>query len=97
MDDSNRYNQAMASGAAIVGGGLPNVTYRMTRVNLYAKYALQKNGSVRVDLIHQSLQFDEWTWSNNGIPFTYSDNTTVSMQPTQSVNFLGARYVYQFK
>lgn len=97
MDDINRYRQAMATGAAIVGGGLPDVQYRVTRLSLFGKYALQKNGNLRVDLIHQSLQFDEWTWSYNGVPFTYSDNTTVTMQPTQSVNFLGARYVYLFR
>ncbi len=97
LDDSNRYKLSMATGAAIVGGGLPDVDYRMTRLDLYGKYALQKNSTIRVDLIHQSLQFDEWTWSSNGTPFAYSDNTTVSMQPTQSVNFLGARYVYLFR
>jgi len=97
MKDTNRYQQSMASGAAIVGGGLPDVTYRVTSLKVYGKYALKDNADIRVDLVHQSVQFDEWTWGNNGTPFAYSDNTTVAMQPNQHVTFLGASYVYKFR
>ena len=97
MDDSNRYKQSMATGAAIVGGGLPDVTYRVTSLKLFGKYALQKNANIRVDLVHQSVQFNEWSWGYNGTPFAYSDNTSVSMQQNQSVTFLGARYIYKFR
>lgn len=96
MDDTNHYKQSMATGAAIVGGGLPDVTYRMSRIKLYGKYAIQKNGNIRIDLVQQSVQFDEWTWGNNGTTFTYSDNSSVSMQQNQSVTFLGASYLYKF-
>jgi MtrB/PioB family decaheme-associated outer membrane protein len=97
MDDTNHYKQSMATGAAIVGGGLPDVTYRMTKIKLYGKYAVQKNANIRVDLVQQSVQFDEWSWGNNGTQFTYSDNSSVSMQQNQSVTFLGASYIYKFK
>lgn len=97
LNDDNRYQQSMATGAAIVGGGLPNVTYRMTSLKLYGKYALKNNADIRVDLMHQSVRFDEWTWGYNGTPFAYSDNTTVTMQPNQNVTFLGASYVYKFR
>jgi MtrB/PioB family decaheme-associated outer membrane protein len=96
LNDNNRYQQSMATGAAIVGGGLPDVTYRMTLLKLFGKYALEKNADIRVELEHQSVKFDEWTWGYNGTPFAYSDNTTVSMQQNQSVTFLGASYVYKF-
>jgi len=97
LNDNNRYQQSMATGAAIVGGGLPDVTYRMTSLKLFGKYALEKNADIRVDLVHQRVRFDEWTWGYNGTPFAYSDNTTVSMQQNQSVTFLGASYVYKFR
>ena len=97
MDDTNRYQQSMATGAAIVGGGLPDVTYRMTTLKFFGQYALQKNANIRVDLVHQSVQFDEWTWGYNRTPFAYSDNTSVSMQQNQSVNYLGASYIYKFR
>jgi hypothetical protein len=93
MDDSNRYNQTLNN----VGGALPNVTYRVTSLKLFGKYSLEKNSDIRVDLVHQNATLDEWTWGNNGTAFTYSDNTTVSMQPNQSVNYLGARYVLKFR
>lgn len=97
MNDSNRYKQGMGSGAAIIGGGLPDVTYRVTSLKLFGKYAMQKNADVRVDLIHQKSKFDEWSWAYGGTSFTYSDNTTVSMQASQSVTFLGASYIYKFR
>ncbi|HUX91857.1 MAG TPA: MtrB/PioB family decaheme-associated outer membrane protein [Gallionellaceae bacterium] len=97
MEDSNRYKQSMATGAAIVGGGLPDVTYRVTSLKLFGKYALLKNADLRVDLVRQVVQFDEWTWGYNGTPFAYSDNTTVSMQQNQNVTFLGASYIYKFR
>jgi MtrB/PioB family decaheme-associated outer membrane protein len=90
MSDINRYNQ---SGIA----GLPDVTYRVTNLKLFGKYALEKNTDVRLDIIHQHTVLNEWTWGNNGTPFTYSDNTTVAMQPDQSVTFLGASYVCKFR
>jgi hypothetical protein len=96
LNDSNRYQQSMATGTAIVGGGLPDATYHVTSFKLYGKYALQKEATVRVDLVHQSVRFSEWTWGYNGIPFAYSDNTTVTMQQNQSINYLGASYIYQF-
>jgi MtrB/PioB family decaheme-associated outer membrane protein len=97
LNDDNRYQQSMATGAAIVGGGLPDVTYRMTSLKLFGIYAVEKSADIRVDLVHQSVRFDEWTWGYNGTPFAYSDNTTVSMQQNQNVTFLGASYVYKFR
>jgi hypothetical protein len=96
MKDNNRYQQSTATGAAFSSGGLPDVSFTMTSLKLYGKYALDKNAHIRADLVHQSVRFDEWTWGYNSKPFTYSDNTTVTMQPNQSTNFLGASYIYDF-
>ena len=89
MNDSNRYNQN--------SGALPDVTYRITSLKLYGKYAMEKSTDIRVDLVHQNATLDEWTWGSNGTQFAYSDNSTVSMQPNQSVTFLGVRYVYKYR
>jgi MtrB/PioB family decaheme-associated outer membrane protein len=90
---------ASAANAAILAntGGLPNVTYKLTRLNLYGEYALQKNAYVRLDYIHHKTFFNEWIYTNNGIPFLYSDNTTADFKQTQTVNFVGATYVYKFQ
>lgn len=95
LDDRNSYG--LGSGNSQAAGVLPDVTYRMVALKLFGKYALDTNADVRIELMHQSLTFDEWTWANAGVPFAYSDNSTVSMQSNQNVTFLGMKYVYRFK
>ncbi|MFA7269734.1 MAG: MtrB/PioB family decaheme-associated outer membrane protein [Sterolibacterium sp.] len=97
LNDSNRYRQGMSNGAALAGGGLPDVNYRQTILKFFGKYAVQKNADIRLDLMHQRAKLDEWTWGYNGIPFAYSDNSSVSMQPNQKVTYLGAAYIYRMK
>ena len=87
--DKNRYIQLQTSPA----GSVPDVLYRMTELKLYGKYALSKQSDIRADLIHQNAKLDEWTWTG----FTYSDGTSVSLQPKQNVTFVGVRYIYKFQ
>ena len=75
--------------------GLPDVKYRETRLNLYGNYAVQKNGTVRLDVIRYVAKLDEWAWGDT-VPWTYWDNTTVSINPDQRVTFVGASYIYKF-
>ena len=95
LDDRNHYG--LASGNTSPAGVLPDVSYRMLSLKLFGKYALDKNSDVRVDLVNQNTTFDEWTWGNAGVPFAYSDNSTVSMQSSQNVTYLGVKYVYRLK
>ena len=78
-------------------GGLPDVTYRLLRLKLYGQYLVDKASSVRVDLIHQRTKFNEWTYQYNGVPFTYSDNTTLSAKEDQNVTFIGVSYIYRWQ
>jgi MtrB/PioB family decaheme-associated outer membrane protein len=87
--DKNRYEQLQTSPA----GSVPDVLYRVTQLKLYGKYAMNKQSSVRLDLAHQDAKLDEWTWTG----FTYSDGTSVSLQPNQQVTFVGASYSYKWK
>ena len=77
-------------------GGLPDVTYKLLRLKLYGEYALQKNSAVRLDLVYNYSFFNEWTYNFNGIPYLYSDNTTLGAQEKQTVTFIGASYIYKF-
>ncbi|MDD5175046.1 MAG: MtrB/PioB family decaheme-associated outer membrane protein [Sterolibacterium sp.] len=97
LDDNNHYRQGMSNGAALAGGGLPDVKYRLTTLKLFGKYALEKNVDFRIDLAHQRARLEEWTWGYNGVPFAYSDNTSVGLQPNQSVTYLGATYIYRMR
>jgi MtrB/PioB family decaheme-associated outer membrane protein len=101
--DRLRYHQAadpLASAANLAflnsGGGLPDVTYRLLRFNLFGEYAVQKNTTLRLDLVHHRTFFNEWTYELSGIPYLYSDNTTLSAQERQKVTFIGASIVHKF-
>jgi hypothetical protein len=90
-------NASAASRALLAAtGGLPDVTYKLTRLNLYGEYNFTKASAVRVDYVYHRTFFNEWTWVNNGVPFLFSDNTTVGAKETQTVNFVGLRYVHRF-
>lgn len=85
------------------GGEPPDITNKLTRLGLFAEYALQKTSTVRFDLIHEMWKTDDWTWQfADGSPFTYgtagatADGTFVRPNPKQDSTFVGARYIYRF-
>ncbi len=100
INDRNVYDQSLDSlaNAANVAflaqsGGLPDVTFRDFRLKLFGKYALDKASTIRVDLVHDRQSLNEWTWTG----FAYSDNTTVSLKPDQSVTFVSVAWQYRFR
>jgi len=101
--DRNVYAQGLDSfaGADSIAllnatGGLPDVVYSQTALKFFGKVALEKKGaSVRFDFVHQRNAFNDWAWGYNGVPFTYSDGSTVLQKPAQSVSFIGVTYIYQ--
>jgi Putative outer membrane beta-barrel porin, MtrB/PioB len=72
--------------------GGPEITTWVTRLQLFAKYALQKSSGVRLDFIHDRFRTDDWTWTS----WQYLDGITLVQDPSQNVNFLGASYYYRF-
>lgn len=84
------------NGTRVPGGNyLPSITYNTVKLNLYGVYDLDKKSSIKVNVAYQEYKSNDWQWSYNGVPFVYSDNTTVS-NPNQSVTFIGAAYVRKF-
>jgi len=90
-DIKDSYTQNAITGAPVAG--LPDVTTKMTRLKLFAKYALQKNTGIRFDYIYDRFSTNDWTWSN----WTYSDGTQMLQEPVQKVNFLGVAYYYRWQ
>lgn len=76
--------------------GLPDVRFSETRYGVFTKYALDKHSDLRFDLAHIISKLDEWSWGYNGVPFVYSDGTTVGLNPHQHVTVGAARYIYRF-
>ena len=104
INDRNFYGQQLDSAASAgniaflaQSGGLPDVTFRNFRLKLYGKYALQKNADLRVDVVHDRSRLTEWTWGYNDVPFVYSDNTTVGLNPNQNVTFVSVVYTYRWR
>ena len=95
MGDVTHYG--LESGNSSAAGKLPDVSYHVLALKLFGKYALDSQSDIRFEVINQNLGWDEWTWASAGVPFAYSDNATVSMQPNQSVTYVGVKYVYKIK
>ncbi len=82
--------------AAIAGGpvsSLPDIHTKLTRLNLFGRYALQKNSGVRLDYIYDRYSSDDWTWPT----WTFADGTRLTEDPTQKVSFIGLSYYYRFQ
>jgi MtrB/PioB family decaheme-associated outer membrane protein len=99
MDDRSEYAQTLDAGAGgeaaallAATGGLPDTVFRQTTLKLWGRYTLDKLSSIRLDLVHQRTKWTDWAWGYNGVPFTYSDGTTIIRKPTQNVTFLGLTY-----
>lgn len=88
--DQQRLN---AVAPATVVATLPEITTRNTRLQLFAKYAVQKNSDMRIDYIIDRFSTNDWTWTT----WTYSDGTRMLQDPAQKVNFLGISYQYRWQ
>ncbi|MCX8115836.1 MAG: MtrB/PioB family outer membrane beta-barrel protein, partial [Burkholderiaceae bacterium] len=104
INDKNVYDQSLDPGASLntalllaATGGLPEIVFRRTELRLFGRYALSKASALRLDGIHQRTKFDDWSHGYNGVPFTYSDNTTLTLQPQQNVTFVGVTYIYSWR
>ena len=80
-----------------VTGGLPDIVYKRTELRLFGTYGFSERSSLRVDAAYQHLTYDDWGYAYGGTPFLYSDNSTVVLQPTQNVGYLGVSYVYSWR
>ncbi len=89
MRDENRQQALTGTAAAMV----PDFSAKLTKLNLFAKYAVNKNVDFRLNYIYDRFSTDDWTWTN----WTYSDGTRVLASPTQTVHFIGVMMNYRFQ
>ena len=68
---------------------------------MYADYAVQKNGSLRLDVIYEHWKTNDWSYSfAGGSPFTFgttgatADGTYFVQDSPQNATFVGLRYKY---
>ncbi len=103
VNDRSVYAQtpdALADGVSVsllaASGGLPEIVFRQALTKLHARYEFDKRSAVRVDLVHQWSKWNDWAWGYAGVPFTYSDGTTVGQPTIQQVTFIGVSYNYRW-
>ena len=104
ISNEDKYAQTLGANPAAglpqllaVTGGLPDIVYRRMELRLFGSYTFTDRSTVRVDGAYQRLTYDDWGFAYNGVPFLYSDNSTVFLQPDQNVGYLGISYIYSWK
>ncbi len=90
MRDENQ--QQLFAGVAVVDL-VPDFSTKLTKLNLFAKYAVKKDTSIRVNYVYDRFETDDWSWSN----WTYPDGTRVLASPIQKTHFLGVVLDYRFR
>jgi hypothetical protein len=78
-------------------GGLPDITYGQTELRVFGKYTLDAKSSLRLDVLWQRYRWNDWAWGYNGVPFAYSDGTTLGMKPRQDAALIAVTYRYDFR
>jgi MtrB/PioB family decaheme-associated outer membrane protein len=91
VDKFNQFLIAPTTSTALVGP-LPDIDTKLTTIKLWGTYGFDKYSGIRVDYIYDRFDTNDWTWTS----WVYTDGTTVTQQPLQKVNFLGASYYYRF-
>jgi len=89
-------NIAGLAGQPLPGNFLPNINYSTKKLNLHAKYEVDKVSDVHMSFVYQQFKTDDWQWGYNGTPFLYSDNTTVSQPMSQALKYLSVSYALKF-
>jgi hypothetical protein len=104
IDDTSVYAQSLDPNAGLSSaqllaatGGLPDIVFQRTEFRLFGNWALSEKSALRLDAVYQRAKFDDWAYAYNGVPFTYSDNTTVTQQQLQNVGYLGVSYRYAWR
>lgn len=104
LRDRSKYGQTLDASADLgsaallaATGGLPDITFRQTQLRLFARYAIDKQSAVRLDVGHQRSRWTDWAWNYNGVPFVYSDGTTLNYQTLQNVSFMGLTYTRRWQ
>ncbi len=94
-DINDEYGQQRLNAAspATVVASLPDISTKLTRLNLFGKYAVQKNAGIRLDYIYDRFSTNDWTWTT----WQYAVGTRMLQSPVQKVNFIGVSYYYRWQ
>jgi len=104
VNDTNAYAQSLdplanPSSEALLAatGGLPDIKFQQAELRLYGKYTLGERSALRLDAIYQHTKYNDWAYQYGAVPYTFSDNTTVTLDQNQNVVYIGVGYVYSWR
>ncbi len=92
-DIKDKFQRRLIAGE-LRGQPLPDVTHALTRLNLFARYVLEKRSGLRFDYIFDRFSTNDWTWTNLDVRRRHHGSRE---DPTQKVNFIGVSYYYRFQ
>lgn len=95
--DVNKYDitvtdQGPTSPLLFGAGTLPDTSYTLTSLQLFGSYALAKATSLRLDYVYDRRKLDDYAWAG----WSYSDGTTVHIDPDQTTHLVGLSLIQQF-
>ncbi|OFW44596.1 MAG: hypothetical protein A3J29_22135 [Acidobacteria bacterium RIFCSPLOWO2_12_FULL_67_14b] len=76
---------------------LPENITRLTALQLFAKYQLQKNAWAKLSLLHQKYKESDWAWDNVRPTEMANVISTGQLPPDYTVTALGLSYIYRFQ
>ncbi len=89
---------SLAAGSAVTAGPLPDLITRRNRLELFGRYAVQKDLSVKLHYINERYRSTDWGYDS---PLTLTSVTTVvgtnQVSPTYNVHVIGISAVYRFR
>ena len=72
---------------------VPDIRTKITTASAYGQYHLNEKASVRLDMIYDLYESDDWTWAT----FTYSDGTRAFNDPHDETFYVGISYTYRWQ
>jgi hypothetical protein len=99
-DVSNAYSKGsmdFSNGTALVAQSLPNLTTRLSRLELFGRYWLQRDLSLNLRYIHERYRSADWAYDQvlpNTLAAVIGTNQT---SPDYSVNMLSVSIAYRFR
>ncbi len=76
---------------------LPDNKTRLTALQLFAKYQLQKNSWAKLTFLYQKYRESDWAWDNVRPTEMANVISTGQQPPNYSVTGVGVSYIYRFQ
>jgi MtrB/PioB family decaheme-associated outer membrane protein len=93
-DIKDSYFQAATAPAGnAVPTSQPDITTRLTRLNFFTKYVIDKRSGLRFDYIFDRFSTNDWTWPT----WVFIDGTRLTQDQNQKIHFFGLSYFYRFQ